>query len=138
MTPTRPLADITILIVDDSDTAPLAMLLQRLGAVALSARSVSDAEMKLQMYPQTDVVLMDHHLAGQVGTQLALKMRDRHNRALRISFSGSKDADTILVAIPEEQRGTVFDAIIPKGGPIRELAAQIRDLVDKNRAEAIA
>src|SRR5262250_1541485 len=98
----RELAGMSILLVDDSNMAQLALLLQRLGAVVLTSRAVEDAQMQLQNHRNITAVLMDHHLAGvQVGTQLARWMRDQGLPALRISYSG-KDAGMIVSGLPED------------------------------------
>ncbi|MCB8927703.1 MAG: response regulator [Ardenticatenaceae bacterium] len=130
---TLPLANATILLVEDDPNAQLVTLdLLRMGGAnrCYSRRSVDSAIAFAEKLPQVDLFLVDINMPQKSGFDLLDEVRqhDRLKKALVVAVSaGTLDIDTSRI------RKFGFDGFISKPLRAAEFARQVQRILDGER-----
>ncbi|MBN2364215.1 tetratricopeptide repeat protein [candidate division WOR-3 bacterium] len=120
----------SILYVDDEAlfVETMEVILRRLG---YNIRAVSDAKEALSIFSENpssfDLVIADYTMPGISGPEMVQKMRELHPDVPVIFCSGFLNAD-----IQETIKHIPNAKVMTKPVPVSELAAMIREVLDKN------
>ena len=96
-------------------------LFETSGYIVVTAASARQG-LRLATLSNFDLVLLDYHMPEMNGHQVALEIRRIRPETLVVIFSGSE--------IPDETHKLV-DAVVPKGGAIRELLPTVTRLCER-------
>lgn len=115
----------SILVVEDDHLFRKA-LLTYLSSLGYEARGVATAEEALctTALPGVDMILMDYHLPGMNGIELARALHRQNIRARMILMSGY-----LADAVHEEARAAAIDEVLCKPHDMAALHRRILDLI---------
>jgi DNA-binding NtrC family response regulator len=126
MEPSRPSA---VILLIDNEATPLScrtLVLQGEGYSVLKASSAEEG-LKVFRENQVDLVMSDHFLGSETGTEVATKMKQIKPEVPIIIYSG-------VIEIPKGV--DCADLFLSKTEPVIEMLQQISDMLHRRKATA--
>jgi DNA-binding NarL/FixJ family response regulator len=121
-------APLRIAVVDDHKivrTGLRAAIAREPDMIVVGEAASGAQALELLMVTQPDVVLLDHHLPGELGLDLVERMRVASPRSKIVVLTFDDGRDMILAALDKGSAG-----FVSKGSPMAELLCAVRRVAD--------